>query len=156
MILPVSKKQSKSHIQLISRLVTNSISRSGSSVPLTIWGVAEIHSGIVAASIPALRALVVRTLSRLRTDSKLAPSSYESRNPYRNRARNQYDDDDGTSTFPLQERSDAGNEGGIIKTTEFEVTNTTKQKAEVGLEGSSEGGAPFFNSNSEGNIQSVR
>ncbi|MCJ1269879.1 hypothetical protein MMC22_009772 [Lobaria immixta] len=117
---------------------------SGSSIGLTTWGVAEIHSGIVAASIPALRALVVCTATRLRTDSKLGHSSYESRNPYRHRARNQYDDDDGTSTFPLRERSQTANEGGIVKTTEFEVTNATRQKVEVRSEG--EGGILFSNS----------
>lgn len=86
----------------------------------------------------------------MRGDPKLPGSSYESRNPYRYRVRNHDEDDDGTSVFPLHERSDAGNQGGIVKTTEFEVTNTTNLGAEVRPENAPEGGGPFVSSTPEG------
>ncbi|MCJ1262134.1 hypothetical protein MMC22_002004 [Lobaria immixta] len=123
-----------------------------SSIPLTKWGAAEIHSGIVAASIPAIRPLVLCITTRLRGDPKPPRSSYESRNPYRHRARNQDGDDSGTSILPLHERSDAGNQYGVVKTTEFEVTSTTKSRAELRSENPSEGGAGFVNSSPEGSI----
>lgn len=149
-IQPVSKQLSNLTFKLFDRFVTNSISWSGSAIPLTTWSVAEIHSGIVAASIPALRTLFLCVATRLRSDPKLPNSSYESRNPYRYRVRKHDEDDDGTSTFPLHERSDAGNQGGIVKTTEFEVTNTTKQGVEVRPENTSGGGGPFASSTPEG------
>lgn len=95
------------------------------------WGAAEIHSGIVAASIPALRALVYFVATRLRGDSKRLGSSYESRNPFRRRVNAHDEDNDGNSVLPLHQRSDPGNQGGIIKTTEFEVINTSNPGAEV-------------------------
>lgn len=111
---------------------------------------AEIHSGIIAGSIPALRPLFLCIVTRLQGDSKLPGSSYESRNPYRYKKRNPHEDDDGNSVYPLHDISDAGNQGGIVKTTEFEVTNTTNPEAEVRLENSAEGGGLFASPTPEG------
>lgn len=123
-----------------------------STIPLTTWGAAEIHSGIVAASIPAIRPLVLCIATRLRGDPKPPCSSYDSRNPYRHRARNRDGDDAGTSILPLHERSDADNHYGVVKTTEFEVTSTTKTRAELRSENPSKGGAGFVNSSPERSI----
>lgn len=110
---------------------------------------------MVAASIPALRPLFLCVVTRLRGDSKHPGSSYESRNPYRYRVRNHGEDDDGISVFPLQERSDPGDQGGIVKTTEFQVTNTTSPRTEVRPEYASEGGGLFVNSTTEGGSMSI-
>ncbi|MCJ1265266.1 hypothetical protein MMC22_005141 [Lobaria immixta] len=130
--------------------ITDSVPQLGSSIPLTTWGVAEIHSGIIAGSIPALRPLFLCIVTRLRGDSKLPGSSYESRSPYRYKKRNPHEDDDGNSVYPLHDISDAGNQGGIVKTTEFEVTNTTNPEAEVRPENSGEGGGLFASPTPEG------
>lgn len=145
-MLPVSKKL----FRFINRSAANSILRSGSAINLTIWGVAEIHSGIAAASVPALRSLFLCAANRLRSNPKTPGSSYESRNPYRYKMKNHDEDDDGTSVIPLHERSDAGNQGGIVKTTEFEVTNTTNSKSEVRPDNASERDGPFANATPEG------
>lgn len=123
---------------------------SWTSIPLAEWGEAEIHSGIIAGSIPALRALVVCVATRVRGDSKLLPSSYESRNPYRYRVRNHDKYDFGTSVIPLHERPDADNQGGIVKTTEFEVSNATTPEAEVRAGDTLEGGGLFVSATPEG------
>lgn len=97
---------------------------------------------------PALRALVYFVATQLRGDSKRLGSSYESRNPYRRRAKTHDEDDDGTSVLPLHQRSDAGNQGGIVKTTKFEVINTFNPGAEVRPDNASD--TEFVSSTPEG------
>ena len=72
--------------------------------------------------------------------------------------RNHDEDDDGISVFPLHERSDPGDQGdqgGIVKTTEFQVTNTTNLRAEVRPEHASEGGGLFVSLTTEGGNMST-
>ena len=116
-----------------------------------MWGVAEIHSGIIAASIPTLRAPVLSVITRLRGDPKLPSLSNKSRDRYHCRVRNQYECDDGASVSPLHERSDQGNQGGIFETIELGATNNTKPRAEEILENTSDGDAQSVSSTPEEN-----
>ena len=115
------------------RSITNSIDASGTAIPLSICGVAEISAGIVAASIPAIRPLFLCVMTRLRgSSSKLPSSPPETPNQqYRYRARSNDDNEIDVKVHSMHERSDTVDQDVIVKTTEFKVTEAVESRADM-------------------------